>query len=138
MHNDDEVQNAKPVGYKNPPKETQFKPHQSGNPSGRPRKKVNNFERMWVEALEQPIVVTKDGNLVEVSYLEVVIHSIMAKAAKGDPKATKMVFDQVEAIRQNADKRSSAIFCNSLAEVEKETEKYYPKETESDLSESSE
>ena len=29
-----------PIGYKKPPLETRFKPGQSGNPSGRPKKKA--------------------------------------------------------------------------------------------------
>ena len=45
MSNEDDVNDAAAkVGYKKPPKEHRFKPGQSGNVSGRPRKKAADFE----------------------------------------------------------------------------------------------
>ncbi|MDP9412852.1 MAG: DUF5681 domain-containing protein [Pseudomonadota bacterium] len=39
MSNSKKNKQAKPVGYGSPPEEHQWKPGQSGNPYGRPRKK---------------------------------------------------------------------------------------------------
>jgi Family of unknown function (DUF5681) len=47
------------VGYGKPPKRTQFKPGQSGNPSGRPRG-ARNFRTDLLEELAEPITL-KDG-----------------------------------------------------------------------------
>jgi hypothetical protein len=48
------------VGYKKPPKHSQFKPGQSGNPNGRP-KGSNNFATDFKAALKALVRVTKDG-----------------------------------------------------------------------------
>jgi Family of unknown function (DUF5681) len=48
------------IGYGKPPKESQFKPGQSGNPAGRP-KGLRNFKTDVIRMLEMPVRV-KDGN----------------------------------------------------------------------------
>ena len=48
------------VGYKRPPSKTQFKPGQSGNPRGRPKRKVDMSESLN-RALDEKIVVTELG-----------------------------------------------------------------------------
>lgn len=49
-----------PVGYKKPPRHTRFKPGQSGNPNGRPRKKVTLAESIQKE-LNTRITVNEGG-----------------------------------------------------------------------------
>jgi hypothetical protein len=46
------------VGYKRPPIKTQFKPGNSGNPRGRPRKSKVNMGQSLSEALDAKILVT--------------------------------------------------------------------------------
>ena len=43
------------VGFKKPPKQTQWKPGQSGNPNGRPRK-IKDFEKLLDIELSKEIV----------------------------------------------------------------------------------
>jgi hypothetical protein len=50
------------VGYRRPPRETQFKPGQSGNPKGR-RTGARNVKTEIAEILSQPIKV-REGNKV--------------------------------------------------------------------------
>ena len=46
------------IGFGNPPKKSQFKKGQSGNPSGRP-KGTRNFGTHLDEVLNTPITITK-------------------------------------------------------------------------------
>src|SRR2546423_950729 len=55
-----------PVGYRHPPRRTQFRRGESGNPSGRP-KVVKNFASDLVEALSEPITIKVGGREITVS-----------------------------------------------------------------------
>ncbi len=74
------------VGYKRPPKHTQFKPGKSGNPKGKP-KGSKNFSTELAEELHQMVPVQEGGKTAKVSKQRVVIKALFAKAAKGDVKA---------------------------------------------------
>ncbi len=82
------------VGYRKPPKETRFKPGQSGNPKGRPREALNRKTRLEKAALEK-IAVTENGRTRKLSKIDVIEKTLMNKAAAGDKQATKIVFDQM-------------------------------------------
>ena len=59
----DDVENADQeyeVGHRKPPKHTQFKRGQSGNPKGRP-KESRNFSTDLKDTLKEPVRVTRDG-----------------------------------------------------------------------------
>jgi len=46
------------VGYKKPPKNSQFKKGQSGNPGGRPRREKNNSARiLFNDALDEKVPI---------------------------------------------------------------------------------
>ncbi len=52
------AQKKGPTGYKKPPEEYRFKPGESGNPGGRP-KKLSNPKDDWRDALSEPTIVGK-------------------------------------------------------------------------------
>ena len=80
------------VGYKNPPKDTQFKPGKSGNPSGRP-KGSRNLRTDLMEELNEKIVVTEGGQQRTISKQRALVKAMMAKGMKGDTSAGKAIFN---------------------------------------------
>jgi hypothetical protein len=74
------------VGYGRPPKEHQFQPGQSGNPSGRP-KGARTFKSDLRDELGE-IISIRDGNkTVEVTKQRAIIKTLLAMAVAGDPRA---------------------------------------------------
>jgi hypothetical protein len=68
------------VGYKKPPKHSQFKKGQSGNPRGRPRGS-KNFSTKLREAADEKVSITeKNGKRRKVSLEEVAIKRFLRKA----------------------------------------------------------
>lgn len=72
-----------PVGYGRPPKHTQFKPGQSGNPAGRP-KGLHNFKTDVLETLAMPLKVKEGGHARTVSTQAGTLLMTRQKAIKGD------------------------------------------------------
>src|SRR5687768_6396759 len=64
---------AEKVGYGRPPKHTRFKPGQSGNPRGRPKRTGNNkpLGLMVRQLLTEPITVRDGDQIRQMSRLEV-------------------------------------------------------------------
>lgn len=63
------------IGYKNPPKNTQFKKGESGNPAGRP-KGSRNVKTILNEVLAAEIPVTIGGKTKIISKKEAMIHKL--------------------------------------------------------------
>src|SRR6266480_165350 len=74
------------VGYKQPPRKSQFKPGKSGNPRGRPRRKVNMSESLN-RVLDDKIVVTGLGK--GKTGLEAFVQSIVDRVLQGDSKGSR-------------------------------------------------
>ena len=97
------------VGYRKPPKTTQFQPGRSGNPMGRPKGKAKagvklpelNEERLKTVVLSEAyrLIKVQDGDKqVEIPVMQAVIRSVALNAAKGNQRAQRMFADLVRTI----------------------------------------
>jgi hypothetical protein len=85
-----ENEKADTVGYKRPPREHQFRPGQSGNPSGRP-KGARNFKSELREELSELVTVRDGDREIEVSKQRALIKSLVAAAIDGNQRAAASV-----------------------------------------------
>ena len=104
------------VGYKQPPKHTQFKPGQSGNPKGRP-KGTRNLATDLEEELQEKILVTEGGKQRETTKQRAMVKSLFAKALKGDVRAIGVLLKQVADLEQSA---STMTESDALSEDDKD------------------
>src|SRR5262245_49378628 len=95
------------VGYRKPPKHTQFQPGRSGNRKGRP-KGAKNLMTDLAEELAECIIVREGDQSRRVSKQRAVVMSLVARSLQGDPKVTPLVFSLIsELIVQNGARRGS-------------------------------
>jgi hypothetical protein len=87
-------------GYGKPPRRTQFKKGQSGNPKGRP-KGTPNFATAFEEALNEPVVVNEGGQRKTVGKGVAIVKVVVNKAMQGDARATQQVFKAVPVLESN-------------------------------------
>ena len=80
------------VGYMKPPKATQFKKGESGNPKGRPKGCVN-VATLAQQVLSERVTVTEKGRERTMPMAEVLVRQAVTKAAKGDLKAIPLVLN---------------------------------------------
>ena len=85
-------------GYKNPPKEYQFKKGKSGNPKGRPRKKKQSSSDPGLDLiasvhreLGKTISVQENGQHKEVTKLDAFSAQLVAQSVNGKPSQQKML-----------------------------------------------
>jgi hypothetical protein len=81
-------------GFKRPPKATQFKSGQSGNPKGRP-KGSRNLKTDLNDLMKKRIVIREDGEARRISRQEAVLLSLFGKAARGDVRASTTLVNMV-------------------------------------------
>jgi hypothetical protein len=74
------------VGYRKPPKDTQFRKGHSGNPKGRP-KGSKNLVTLVHEALEQLISVREDGRSRKVPAVAAIAKRMVHEGLAGKPRA---------------------------------------------------
>jgi Family of unknown function (DUF5681) len=83
------------VGYGKPPKHTQFKRGQSGNPKGRPKAVTPHMpvSRIIRHSLSEEVQGQFNGKPRKMTKLEAVIEVQAVKALKGDTRAAKLLID---------------------------------------------
>jgi hypothetical protein len=81
------------VGYKQPPKDRQFRPGQTGNPTGRP-KGTRNFKSDLRAELSEITSFREGGRDISISKQRALIKRVVASAIDGDARsiATLMSF----------------------------------------------
>lgn len=95
------------VGYKRPPKHSQFQPGQSGNPKGRPRGAVPDLSLAEQPALEavlkgsrKQIKIRESDRVSEMSMRDVIIQSIFKSAATGNARSQGLALDVIRQAEQ--------------------------------------
>ncbi|MGE0055420.1 MAG: DUF5681 domain-containing protein [Hyphomicrobium sp.] len=83
------------VGYCKPPKHSRFKPGQSGNPLGRPRKS-RSIEAMIKRELDQTVVIKEGGREIRLRKVEALIKQLVNRAISGDQKPMQLVIAHLE------------------------------------------
>jgi hypothetical protein len=99
------VERSHDVGYRKPPKQTQFKSGQSGNPKGRP-KGSRNFSTDVLSTLRSPVKVNKGGRARNISTQLATLLVLRDKALRGDFKAADHLLDL--ASRYNTGQQAAA------------------------------
>ena len=87
------------VGRGKPPVHTRFKKGESGNPRG-PRPK--NLPALLIEALDEPVTVTIDGERREITKRQAIATQLVNKSTGADLRATKMLIDMLKGVEQKA------------------------------------
>ena len=82
--------NEDAVGYGKPPKRTQFKAGQSGNPKGRTKGR-RNLKSDLTALLKKRVTIREDGELRHVTRQEAILLSLFEKAIRGDVKAASQM-----------------------------------------------
>ncbi|GHC08897.1 DUF5681 domain-containing protein [Thermomonas carbonis] len=78
------------VGYRKPPKSSQFQKGRSGNPKGRPKGTLN-LATAFNRALSEKIEVVENGRKRKMTKLEVAVTAMVNRAVKGDAKAMQQM-----------------------------------------------
>jgi hypothetical protein len=95
------------VGYKKPPRHTQFKKGQSGNPKGRPKSPVGTSIKSFLDGSE----IGKNGEVV--SRREAMAIALVNSALKGNPRAFAMFMKFLNAsglLRKERETRPMHVF----------------------------
>jgi hypothetical protein len=80
------------VGYGKPPKESQFKKGQSGNPRGR-RKDSKNSGTLLANALDEIMSIKEGGQSKTITKRAAIYKQVVNKAVQGDIRAIRLVFE---------------------------------------------
>lgn len=117
------------VGYGRPPKATQFKPGQSGNPSGRPKgAKTRRFagggyvlrDALLAET-ERCIVIHEGDQTVEVTQLQAAMRRLVILAMQGSIDALRMLLRYADQMQRD-DRRVSERFLDEILKYKSKAE----------------
>ena len=93
------------VGYCCPPVHSQFKPGQSGNPSGR-TKGSQNLKTLFNKVLDEEISLREGADVKKITKAEAIIRSVVVGALKGDARNVAILFRLAEQAGQFQDASS--------------------------------
>lgn len=102
-HNNDDGSDGhdptRPVGPGNPPRSTQFRKGQSGNPKGRPKPRVS-FDDLLGKVLDESVTLKINGKSQEVSGAEGLFRKTQSEAFAGDTRSRMRLLDYLERYRR--------------------------------------
>jgi hypothetical protein len=81
------------VGYGRPPKQSQFKPGQSGNPRGKPKGR-KNYETILDQILHRKLPIRDRGSVRQVPLIEAMLLKFAEEALRGNPKAAAFLLNR--------------------------------------------
>ena len=102
------------VGYGRPPKATQFKPGQSGNPKGRPKGAKtrrfasggHNLRDALLAEMERIIVIQEGDQQVEMTQLQVIVRRIGQRAMLGGLKEAELFLRHTDRVQQRTQRQN--------------------------------
>ena len=83
------------VGYRRPPKASQFVAGKSGNPKGRP-KGGRSVGAVLQSIIQQKVAVTENGKTRRIPALEVMLRRLANDAMRSDPRAMKLLLALID------------------------------------------
>jgi hypothetical protein len=83
------------VGYRRPPKASQFIAGKSGNPRGRP-KGSRPVGAVLQDIIQQKIAITENGKTRRIPALEVMLRRLANDAMRSDPRAMKLLLALID------------------------------------------
>lgn len=106
---------ADKVGYRNPPKASQFKPGRSGNPSGRP-KGSRDWAVLVDEEMQQLVTLTENGRQKRLTRQRVLVKKLFARAFDGDHKALQLIIEMTSKAANDNQNPFEGLPISALAE----------------------
>ncbi len=99
---DDPPEGAEKVGYCRPPRATRFKPGQSGNPLGRPRK-PKPIQDLLMTELRRRVVIRENGREQRIPKLELVMKRFVNDAIQGTYPAVRLLIDLIRVTEESSE-----------------------------------
>src|SRR5258707_1501272 len=107
---DDAAEQASPpparVGYGCPPVHSQFKPGESGNPSGR-AKGSQNLKTLFNNVLDEEISLRDGADVKRITKAEAIVRGVVVGALKDDSRNTAILFRLADHVGQFQDDNTS-------------------------------
>jgi hypothetical protein len=93
--------NGAKVGYRQPPREHQFQPGQSGNPTGK-AKGLRSIAKEMQDILSEQITLSEGGTTKTMSKQKALASALISAAISGDLRATAIVMSHLSREGQNS------------------------------------
>jgi hypothetical protein len=93
------------VGYQHPPRETRWKKGQSGNPQHRRRKRTESAGEIVDRLLFEPVEISVNGEIREVSAIEAILLRLLQQALAGSVDAYRVLQAYAAFAAKNSEER---------------------------------